>query len=159
DLRVGQRVAGFTRGGGLAEIALADADLVVALPDNVEYAMAATAPLMLATALLLLTDVTHMQPGETVMMHSASGGLGSAVAQLVKHRGGGLRIGTVGRPDKIDEAVQAGWDVPLLRDDALASAIQQIAPHGVDIVLDPLGTSLLSLDLSVAAPGARIALF
>lgn len=158
-LAVGQRVAAFTRGGGLAGVAVAEADLVVALPDEVLLSAAAAAPLMLSTALLLLTDVTRIRPQETVLMHSASGGVGSAVAQLVPHLGGGLRIGTVGRSDKIADAARAGWDVSLVRTDDLAAQVHEAAPGGVDVVLDPLGTRLLEVDLAVAAPGARIALF
>ena len=158
-LAVGQRVAAFTRGGGLAEIAVAQAGLVVALPDEVTLSVAAAAPLMLSTALLLLTDVAQMRPGDSVLMHSASGGVGSAVAQLVAILGGGLRIGTVGRPDKLIEATRAGWDVALNRDEDLAAAVLDAADAGIDIVLDPSGTSLLDVDLAVAAPGARIVLF
>ena len=156
---VGQRVAAFTRGGGLAGIAVAEADLTVALPDAVTEPVAAAAPLMLATALLLLTDVTRLQAGDTVLMHSASGGIGSAVSQLVAHLGGRLRIGTVGRDDKVADAIASGWDVALPRGDDLADRVRLAAPNGVDVILDPAGTSLLELDLAVAAPGARIALF
>lgn len=155
----GQRVAAFTRGGGLAQIAVAEAALVVALPDEVTFPMAAAAPLMLSTALLLLAGVARFRPGETVLMHSASGGVGSAVAQLVKVLGGGLRIGTVGRSDKIALARGSGWDVAVARDDDLADVVRAAAGGGVDIVLDPTGTSLLDTDLEIAAPGGRIVLF
>ena len=66
-LHPGQRVAAFTRGGGLAEIAPADAALVVALPDEVPMATAAAAPLMLSAALLLLTDAARLGPSESVL--------------------------------------------------------------------------------------------
>lgn len=158
-LRAGQRVAAFTAGGGLAEIALARAELTVALPDAVALPHAASAPLMLSTALLLLTDATRLQPGESVLMHSASGGVGSAVAQMVPLLGGGLRIGTVGRTGKIADALHAGWDVAISREVDVAAAVRAEAERGVDVVLDPTGTEQLELDLAVAAPGARIALF
>jgi NADPH2:quinone reductase len=157
-LVVGQRVAAFTPGGGLAEVAVTAAPLVVPLPGAVPFTMAAAAPLMLSTALLLLTEVGRLRAGESVLMHSASGGIGSAVAQLVPLLGGGLRIGTVGRASQIDGARTLGWDVAVARDDELAAAIRAAA-DGVDVILDPLGTQLLDLDLEVAAPGARIVLF
>ena len=158
-LHAGQRVAAITAGGGLAEIAVAQAELVVALPDAVPFPVAASAPLMLSTALLLLTDVARLQPGESVLMHSAGGGVGTAVAQLVPLLGGGLRIGTVGASSKIAKARYVGWDVAISREDDVASAVFAAAERGVDVVLDPSGTTLLELDLAVAAPGARIALF
>jgi NADPH:quinone reductase len=155
----GQPVAAFTRGGGLAEVAVADATLVVPVPDGVSTAVAAAAPLMLTTAYLLLTAVTRVGPGETVLMHSVGGGVGGAVAQLVPLLGGGLRIGTVGRPEKAAAASAAGWDVVLPRAAATPEKVLAEAGAGVDVVLDPLGTDMLEFDLGVAAPGARIALF
>jgi NADPH2:quinone reductase len=85
--------------------------------------------------------------------------VGSAVAQLVPLLGGGLRIGTVGRAGKIPDARRAGWDVAISRADDVAAAVRASAAGGVDVVIDPSGTSQLELDLTVAAPGARIALF
>lgn len=158
-LSAGQRVAAFTRGGGLAEVALADAALVASLPSEVALSAAAAAPLALSTALLLLADVARLRPGERVLMHSASGGLGGAAAQVVAALGGGVRIGTVGRPDKVSDGQRSGWDVTLVRDGGLAQAIREAAGGGVDVILDPSGTDLLEVDLEVAVPGARIVLF
>lgn len=159
NLAVGQRVAAFVTGGGLAQVALAQAALTVPVPDQVPLSVAAAAPLMLATALLLLTDAARFSPGESVLVHSASGGVGSAVAQLVPVLGGGLRIGTVGRAEKVQYVRNSGYEVALTRSDNLAAAVLAAAGGGVDIVLDPLGTSLLDDDLEVVAPGGRIVLF
>lgn len=158
-LEPGQTVAAFTRGGGLAEVAVADATLAVPVPEWVPTAAAAAAPLMLTTAYLLLTAVTRLRPGETVLMHAAGGGVGGAVAQLVPLLGGGMRIGTVGTPGKVAAALAAGWDVVLPRAAATPEQVLATAAAGVDVVLDPLGTDMLGFDLDVAAPGARIALF
>src|ERR1039457_4731810 len=106
-LAVGQRVAAFTGGGGLAEVARARAEHTVPVPGQVPSAGAAAAPLMLTTALLLLCDAARFRPGETVLVHSASGGVGGAVAKLVLALGGGLRIGTVGRPGKVASALKS----------------------------------------------------
>jgi len=159
DLSVGQRVAAFVTGGGLAQVALARATLTVPVPDQVPFSVAAAAPLMLSTALLLLTDAARFRPGDSVLVHSASGGVGSAVAQLLPILGGGLRIGTVGCAEKAPSARNSGYDIALTRDDNLAAAVRTAAGGGVDIVLDPLGTSLIDVDLEVIAPGGRIVLF
>jgi NADPH:quinone reductase len=159
-LAVGQRVAAFTAGGGLAEVVLVRAECVVQVPGQVPSPAAAAAPLMLTTALLLLEDAAGFRPGKTVLVHSASGGVGSAVAQLVPLLGGGLRIGTVGRPGKVASALKAGFDVAVARGENLAEAIRAAADGaGADIVLDPLGTAMLETDLAVTAPGGRIVLF
>ena len=156
----GQKVAAFTAGGGLAEVVLAPAEFVVPVPGQVPSPVAAAAPLMLTMALLLLEDAGGFRPGKTVLVHSASGGVGSAVAQLVPLLGGGLRIGTVGRPEKVAAALKGGYDVAVARGEDLADAIRAAAGGAeVDIVLDPLGTTMLETDLAVTAPGGRIVLF
>ena len=130
------------------------------LPDSVALPVAAAAPLMLTTAILLLTDAARFRPGDSVLVHSASGGVGSAIAQLVPALGGGLRIGTVGHPDKAAAALAGGYDVAVARSEDVVGAVHA-ATNGVgaDIVLDPHGTALLAADLALTAPGGRIVLF
>ena len=159
DLDAGERVAAFTPGGGLAEVAIAAADVTVKVPPGVPLETAASAPLVVSTALLLLTDRARIRPGESVLMHSASGGIGSMVSQVAAALGSGRRIGTVGRPGKIAAGLAAGWDDVFAREAGLAEAVRTVAPEGVDVILDPVGTALLDLDLSIAAPGGRVVLF
>ena len=158
-LEPGRRVAAFTRGGGLAEVAVADAALTAAIPDGVASPVAAAAPLMMSTAWLLLADVTRIRRGESLLMHSASGGIGSAVAQIAGHLGVRVAIGTVGRPEKTAGALRSGWQHALVRDPQLPGSVRAAADGDIDVILDPTGTALLDLDLELAAPGARIALF
>lgn len=155
----GQRVAAFTRGGGLAQQVRAEDALIVALPDGVHPASAAASPLMLSTAILLLRDAARFSAGDTVLMHSVGGGVGSAIAQLVSTLGDGHLIGTVGSEAKLDVAAAAGWEHVLVRDHHLATNVEALAPRGADIILDPLGTTMLDFDLEHAAPGARIVIF
>jgi NADPH2:quinone reductase len=159
-LAVGQRVAAFTAGRGLSDVVRVRAELVVPVPDPVPSPVAAAAPLMLTTALLLLEDAARFRPGESVLVHSASGGVGGAVAQLVAALGGGLRIGSVGRPGKVGSALKSGYEVAMPRDEDLAEAVRAATGGtGVDIVLDPLGTVMLDTDLALTATGGRIVLF
>ncbi|MFE3877840.1 zinc-binding alcohol dehydrogenase family protein [Kitasatospora sp. NPDC059146] len=160
-LAVGDRVAAAPVGGGLAEVVLADAVLTLPVPDGLALSAAAAAPLGLATAVLLLTDAGRLTDGDNVLVHSAGGGIGSAVAQLVPLLGGGgALIGTVGRPEKAAAAVELGYHHAFARDEKLADAVRTATDgRGVDLVLDPLGTAALDLDLAVTAPGGRIVLF
>ncbi|MFD8751473.1 zinc-binding alcohol dehydrogenase family protein [Kitasatospora sp. NPDC059577] len=159
-LAVGDRVVAAPVGAGLAEVAVAEAALTVPLPDGVALREAAAVPLGLATAMLLLTGAGRFDAGDTVLVHSAGGGIGNAVAQLVPLLGGGRLIGTVGRPEKAAATVASGYDHAFARDEALSEAVRNATDgRGVDLVLDPLGTEALELDLAVAAPGARIVLF
>ena len=157
--RIGSRVAAFTAGGGLAEVAIAPALLTAEVPPAVSLELAAAAPLMLSTAVLLLESVVRLRAGESVMMHSASGGVGSAVPQVAAALGGGVRVGVVGSPAKVPGALAAGWDHVVANDASATSAIRELAPGGIDAILDPTGTENLDIDLAVAAPGARVVLF
>ncbi|GAA2242999.1 zinc-binding dehydrogenase [Kitasatospora cystarginea] len=157
---VGDRVAAVPKGAGMSEVALSRAELTVPVPDGIPLAEAAATPLGLATSLLLLTDAGRFTPGDTVLVHSASGGIGNAIARLVPLLGGGRLIGTVGRPEKIAEAESAGYSPALVRDTGLTEAVHAATDgRGVDLILDPLGTTALNLDLDLAAPGGRVALF
>ncbi|GAA4843772.1 quinone oxidoreductase family protein [Kitasatospora terrestris] len=157
---VGDRVAAATTGGGFAEVALASAAATVALPDGVDTATAAAVPLGLATALLLLTDAGRFEPGDTVLVHSAGGGIGGAIARLVPLLGGGTLIGTVGRPEKAAAARGLGYHHAFARGPELAEQVRAATGgRGVDLVLDPLGTEALGLDLDLAVTGGRVVLF
>ncbi|MFJ1756781.1 zinc-binding alcohol dehydrogenase family protein [Kitasatospora sp. NPDC088134] len=159
-LAPGDRVVAATHGGGLAEIALADAALTVPVPAGVPLEVAATAPLGLATALLLLTDAGRFTPGDRVLVHSAGGGIGGAVARLLPLLGGGLAVGTVGRAAKAAAAREAGYAAVFARDAELPDRLREATGgRGFDLVLDPLGTTALDLDLDHLAAGGRIVLY
>lgn len=158
-LEPGQAVAALTIDGGLAEVVRTPAALTVPVPDRVPLQVAAAAPGSLTTAMLLLTQAGGFDPGDSVLVHSASGGVGSAIARLVPALGGGTLIGTVGSHDKAEAAKEYGYDVAVSRDDDVVAAVRAAAPGGVDIVLDPFGTKLIDTDLDLLAPGGRIVLF
>jgi NADPH2:quinone reductase len=156
----GQRVTALTPSGGLAEVAVVSAARAVPVPDAVPLPVAAAVPAALATALLLLTDAARFAAGETVLVHSASGGVGALLARLVPVFGGGRLLGTVGRPEKVALAVEAGYEAAFARGEGLVDAVRAATGgRGVDVVLDPLGTLELESDLAVLAPGGRIVLF
>jgi NADPH:quinone reductase len=92
-----------------------------------------------------------------VLVHSASGGIGTAVAQFARALGGARLLGTVGRPEKIEAAIRAGYDTVVARGEPAAEDLRTAG--GVDLILDPLGTAALEFDLDIAAPRARIVIF
>jgi NADPH2:quinone reductase len=126
----------------------------------VDLARAAAAGGALTTAALLLEHVARVRAGDVVLVHSAGGGVGQALAQLAPLTGVARIVGTVGRPQRVASARAAGYDAVLVRDERLAQALrEETAGRGADVILDPQGTDLLELDLGLAAPGARIVLF
>ena len=154
---VGTPVAAFTGSGGLAEVAVVRAELVVVVPEDLPFEQAAAAPGTLTTAALLLN---RLQQGDSVLVHSAAGGVGQALASVARLRGASRLLGTVGSPNRVRAAEEAGYDAVLIRGDGLAGAVrEQTSGQGVDLILDPQGTEWIDTDLDLVAPGGRIVLF
>jgi NADPH2:quinone reductase len=144
NLRVGQPVAALTivDGGGYAEIVIAPAPLVFPLDDldgQIDLATAAAFPSNVTTAFLVLSEVAHIRPGESVIVHAAAGGVGSAMGQMARCLGAGLVVGTVGSPDKIEYAMSLGYDKVFLREDFSTAARAETGRSGFDIILDQVG--------------------
>ena len=157
---VGRQVAALTGAGGLAEVALADSRLVTEVPAGLSLRDAAAAPGALVSAALLVDTFGHLRPGEAVLVHSAAGAVGAAVAQLARHRGAGIVVGMVGSTARIEAARKHGYDEVFVRGQADAERVcQVIGRPGVDIVLDPLGTTMLGFDVDVTRPGGRVIIF
>jgi NADPH2:quinone reductase len=157
---VGTPVAAFTGSGGLAEVAVVRAERVVAIPDGLSYEEAAVAPGTLTTAALLLGPAGRLRDGDIVLVHSAAGGIGQAVASLARLKGAGLLLGTVGSASRSAAAQEAGYDAALVRGDGLAAAVRErTGGRGVDLILDPQGTEWIDTDLELVAAGGRIVLF
>jgi NADPH2:quinone reductase len=157
---VGTAVAAFTRAGGLAEVALVRAELAVPIPDGLSFEQAAVAPGTLTTAALLVGQAARLRAGETLLMHSAAGGVGHAVASWARLNGVGLLVGTVGSAARIAAAENAGYDAALVRDDDLTGRVRELTGgRGVDVVLDSQGTDLVESDLELLATGGRVVLY
>jgi NADPH:quinone reductase len=158
--RLGEQVVAFTGEGGLAEFVIADARLTIAIPHGLAPEMAAAAVGAPLTAMLLIDEFGHLHEGETVLIHSAAGAVASAVAQLARQAGSGGLLGTVGDPTRVAAAERNGYDRVVVRGGDFTTAIRHATNgRGVDLILDPQGTTTLDADLDIAAPGARIILF
>lgn len=161
-LRIGQPVTAFTLRGGYAELALAQADLTFPLDGahgSLDLATAAAFSAVVPTAYDMLTYSAHLQQGETVLIHSAAGGVGSVAGQLARHMGAGLVLGTVGSEQKIAYARSSGYDHVFLRDDFVEAVRAVTAGRGVDVALDPSGEPTRSQSLSLLAPFGRLVVF
>ncbi len=156
----GMRVAALTNIGGLAEYVVATQALSARIPDEVASQVAAAVPGVWATAWLLLHDAARVRAGDTVLVHSASGAVGTAIATLARALPQITLIGVVGAASRIEAARRAGYQHVYVRDDRLADVLRaRLGGTGVDVVLDPQGTTWLGTDLQVLAPAGRIVLF
>jgi NADPH2:quinone reductase len=161
-LREGQPVTAYTSRGGYAELALAPAYLTFPLEGThgtLDLATAAAFPAVVPTAYDMLMYAARLQAGETILIHSAAGGVGSVAGQLARYLKAGLVLGTVGNEQKIPYAQSSGYDHVFLRDGFVESVRTATEGRGVDIVLDPSGEPTRSQSLSLLAPFGRLVVF
>jgi NADPH2:quinone reductase len=157
---VGTPVAAFTRAGGLAEVAVVRSELAIPMPDTLPFVQAAAAPGTLTTAALLVGQAARLRTGESLLVHSAAGGVGHAVAAWARLHGVGLLLGTTGSPDRVPPAEKAGYDAVLVRGDDMVARVRELTDgRGVDVVLDSQGTAQVESDLDLIAAGGRVVLY
>jgi NADPH2:quinone reductase len=160
DLREGQAVAALTLpGGGYAEYAVAPAVLTYPLDTHfgaVPLEVAAGFPCVAPTAYGLVHVVGRVQPGDTVLVHAAAGGVGGVACQIARHLGARRIIGVVGSEDKVAYARGLGYDTVLTRDEFPAGVA---AGAGVDVILDGVGGDVRRSNLELLAPLGRLVVF
>ncbi len=157
---VGDVVAALTNAGGLAEFAVADSALTAKVPAGVPLSVAAVAPGVLTTAELLLSTFARVRAGDVIVVHSAGGAVGEAVAALSRSLAMVTLVGVTGSRERAAAALRSGYDASFVRTDGLADAVRShLDGRGADVILDPQGTEWLSEDLELIAPGGRIVLF
>ena len=139
---VGDRVMGspVLPSGGFAELALMDTATTFPAPNGLDNAQAAAFYIGYQTGWFGLHRRAHLQPGETLLVHAAAGGVGSAAVQLGKAAGAYV-IGVVGGPEKAEVARKLGADVVVERhtQDFVAVVKDVTGGHGADVVYDPVG--------------------
>jgi NADPH2:quinone reductase len=141
QVKVGDHVGCLTATyGSYAEARLADADALIKLPDSVDDRTAAATLLRGLTAQMLVRQVHKIGPGNVVLVHAASGGVGRLLCQWA-HRLGATVIGTVGSEEKARSARENGCDhVILYRTENFVERVQAItAGRGVDVAYDSVG--------------------
>ena len=137
--QLGERVMGIVPSGGYADHAVLDAANAYVLPDSLEF-VPATALLIQGLTAYFLLEAGHLQPGQTVLIPGAAGGVGSLAVQLAKLKGAGKVIG-LASPGKHDlvkslgadavfDYTQAGWSKPV---------IAEAGEAGVSMFLDSQG--------------------
>jgi NADPH:quinone reductase len=155
DFAVGDRVAACLPHGGAAETVGLGPDSVFALPDNLSFEQGAAIPMNYLTAQFALKERGGIREGETVLVHGAAGGVGTASLQVAK--GYGARtIAVVSTDEKAEVAKRAGADEVVLTDGFLASVKELTDGHGVDLVLDVVGGDLFTDSLRSLAPQGRL---
>ena len=157
----GNRLLGLLGAGGYAEKVAADPRLLFPIPDDVTDAQALTTLVQGATAWHLLRTSTHLQAGETVVVHAGAGGVGTIAIQLAKRWGAGRVIATASSDEKRALALELGADVAVdSRADDMTAALREANDgRGIDVVLEMTGGPVFDQSLAALAPLGRLAVF
>jgi NADPH2:quinone reductase len=149
----GQRVAGVGPYGGASELVAAHPEGIFALPDGTSFDEGAALPMNYLTALFALAERGQVREGETVLVHGAAGGVGTATLQVAKGLGA-RTIAVVSTDEKAAFAKGAGADETVLVDGFRDAVGELTGGKGVDVVLDVVGGDLFTDSLrSLAAQG------
>ena len=145
DLKPGERVMAVLSYGGYAEEVIALAVAVVPLPSNMDFITAAGFPVAYGTSHLALTHRARLQPGENLLVHGASGGVGLTAVEIGKVLGATV-IATASSPEKLKIAAEHGADY--LIDSSREDIRERVkALGGADVVYDPVGGELFDASL------------
>jgi NADPH:quinone reductase len=156
-LEEGQRVVAILRSGGYAEYAVAPAETTFPIPDGLDDGAALALVIQGLTAWHLLRTVARVREGESVVVISAAGGVGSLATQLAKPFGAGRVIATASSEEKRRLALELGADAavdPGVED--LAGALREANGGAkVDVVLEMAGGRVFDESLKALAPFGR----
>ena len=157
--RVGDRVLGMPPmgEGGYAELAVLDADATLPWPDGMSAGQAAGMFVTYQTGICALEHRAKLQAGETLLVHAAAGGVGSAAVQLGKALGARV-IGTAGGADKCAVARAMGADevVDYATEDLVTRVKELTDGRGADVIYDPIGGDVFDASRRLVAFEGRI---
>lgn len=147
--------------GGYAQYALADAAGVIPTPPGLSPDVAAGLVVAGSTATLLLTEVTHLQPGESVLIPAAAGGVGTYAVQLAKLLGAGTIIAAASSAAKQTVAKKLGADYVVDYTQATWSeqVLEMSQGRGVDVILESTGGDVFEQSLTCLAPFGRLVVY
>jgi NADPH:quinone reductase-like Zn-dependent oxidoreductase len=144
----GRRVAALTRFGGYAEVVHVSADQVFEIPSGVSFEEAAAVPVNYVTAWIALMEMARVRAGETVVVHSAAGGVGHAAIQIAQRHGARV-VGVVGSAQKAQH----------LRALGVEPVVRPARPPVADVVVDPRGPGFARDALASVRAGGRVVLY
>ncbi len=151
------RVLGVREDGTYAEFVKLPAVNVLPIPEGMDFPEAAAAPLVFLTAWHMLVTLAKIQPGETVLVHGAGSGVGSAAIQIAKLFGSHV-ITTAGANDKLQKAKSLGADELInYREKDFTEEVKRLTDKkGVDVVFEHIGGEVLEKSITVLTKGGRL---
>lgn len=159
--RPGDRVCGLCGGGAHAEFVTVPGSHLAAIPQNLSWEEAAAVPEVFITAHDALFTQAKLQPGETVLVHAAGSGVGTAAVQLIR-AAGARSFGTSRSADKLERAKEFGLDESMVINDDPLVMVEKVKQWtrgvGIDVVLDLVGAEYFQASLRSMAYRGRMIL-
>lgn len=159
DLAPGTPVIAVTRFGGYATRLAVPCRQVFPIPAGLDFAQAAALPTVALTAWYALFELAHPHAGDTVLVHSAAGGVGSMLVQMGRLAGCRV-IGVVGAPHKTGAAQALGAFAVIDKSTQnLWREVERLAPEGCHVVLDANGVATLGASYRHLAPTGKLVVY
>lgn len=155
---IGDKVVALLAGGGYAQQVAVPAEQVLRIPDGVDLVTAAALPEVAATVYSNLVMTAQLQPGETVLIHGATGGIGTMAIQLAKALGAKVAA-TAGTDEKVGTAKAfLGADIAInyAQEDFAQSLRKLNGGKGADVILDVVGAKYLKQNVEALADYGRL---
>jgi putative PIG3 family NAD(P)H quinone oxidoreductase len=152
---VGDEVCALLSGGGYAQRVAVPAGQLLPVPAGVTLQEAASLPEVVCTVWSNVFLLARLQPGEVLLVHGGTSGIGTMAVQLAARHGARV-LCTVGSPDKARRAEELGAERAVrYRDEDFVEVVREVA-GGADVVLDSLGASYLGRNVQVLRTGGRL---
>jgi len=160
SFNIGDRVAYYASSGAYAEKRLIKADEIFRLPDDITFEQAAAVMIKGLTARMLLKHSHSAKPGEVVLIHAMTGGVGTLLGAWARYLGATV-IGTVGSAAKKQLALLRGYEHVIdLQSEDLSKAVTAITGgKGIDVVYDGVGQATFGRSVALVKPGGNAVLY
>ncbi|MFF6996118.1 NAD(P)H-quinone oxidoreductase [Streptomyces sp. NPDC008313] len=156
---VGDEVCALLAGGGYAEKVAVPAGQLLPVPEGVELERAAALPEVTCTVWSNVFMVSHLRPGETLLVHGGSSGIGTMAIQLAKAVGAKVAV-TAGTKEKLDFCAELGADILVnyREQDFVEEVRRATGGAGADVILDNMGAKYLDRNVQTLAVNGRLAI-
>lgn len=156
---VGDEVCALLAGGGYAEKVAVPAGQLLPVPQGVDLRQAAALPEVVCTVWSNVFMVAHLRPGETLLVHGGSSGIGTMAIQLAKAAGARVAV-TAGTREKLDRCAELGADILInYREQDFVEEIRRATDGaGADVILDNMGAKYLDRNVRALAVNGRLAI-